>query len=156
MATLSGFNAAEVSPESDFDPVPNGDYEVVIIDSENKQTKAGTGEYLQLTLEVVSGHYKGRKIWDRLNLWNQNQTAVDIANRALSQICHAVGKLTPQDSSELHGKPLMARVVVKQSDGYDPSNEVKKYFKIGEQPDGPAPEPVAAANGPKVNRPNWG
>jgi len=151
---LSGFNAAEVSTENQFDPVPNGDYEVIITESETKETKAGTGSYLQLTLEILSGHYQGRRIWDRLNLWNQNQTAVDIANRTLSQICHATGVLTPGDSAELHGKPMTAQVVVKQAPGYGDSNEVKKYSGTNEA--ATQPPPPKAATGPQVNAPSWG
>lgn len=157
MGNLQGFNASEVSTESNYDPIPAGDYEVLIIESETKETKAGTGQYLQLTLEVLNGHYKGRRIWDRLNLWNSNQTAVDIANRTLSQICHAVGVLTPQDSAELHGKPLMATVVIKSSPGYGDSNEVKRYFSGKNPAPGPVPPQPAAANapagGPQVNVP---
>ena len=81
------FNAAEVSTESQFSPVPNGDYPVIITESEMKPTKNGAGQYLQLVLEVIEGPYKGRKVWERLNIVNSNQTAVEIAQRSLSQIC---------------------------------------------------------------------
>lgn len=163
------FDATQVSPESQFAPVPNGKYPIVITESEIKPTKDGQGQYLQLTLEVIDGHYKGRKIWDRLNLWNKNSTAVEIAQRALSQICHAIGVLQVQDTVTLHGKPLVASLVVSPSRaGYDESNEVKGYeaYSAG----GPAPVAPAAhapaqaqvsapTNGhtvqPMANKPAW-
>jgi hypothetical protein len=49
MADLRGFDANQVEPSSDFEPVPAGKYLAVITESEMKPTKAGTGHYLQLT-----------------------------------------------------------------------------------------------------------
>jgi len=133
------FEAANVSPDTQFAPVPNGEYPVVITESEMKDTKDGAGQYLQLVLEIIDGHYKGRKIWDRLNLVNKNATAVEIAQRALSQICHAINHLSLQDTAELHHKPLLARVVVRPAGGgYDESNEVKEYKAMS----GPVPAPA--------------
>ena len=125
---LTGFNAAEVEPNAAFDPLPANWYKVVITESEEKPTKAQTGSYLQLTLEVIDGPHAGRKVFDRLNLNNPNDTAVQIAQQTLSAICHAVGVMTPRQSSDLHDKPMMAKVAVKPAaNGYDASNEVKGY-----------------------------
>lgn len=131
MSNLQGFNAAEVEPQSSFDPIPAGDYVAMIVDSEMKPTKNGQGEYLQLVFEVCDGDHTGRKIFARLNLNNPNQTAVDIAQRELSAICHAVGVLTPNDSSDLHDKPMTIKVKIRQSPGYDPQNEISAYKAIG-------------------------
>jgi len=153
MAQLN-FQAANVSPESQFTPVPNGDYPVVITESEMKDTKSGGGQYLQLVLEVIEGPYKGRKVWDRLNLVNSNVTAVEIGQRALSQICHAINHLNLTDTVELHGKPMVAKLVVKQSPGYDDSNEVKEYKAYS----GAAPiaaTPPAQVAAPSMNKPSW-
>ena len=161
------FDATQVNPESQFAPVPNGDYPVVITESEVKPTKDGAGQYLQLTLEVIDGHYKGRKIWDRLNLWNKNSTAVEIAQRALSQICHAIGVLQVQDTVMLHNKPLVATLAVRAAGGgYDESNDVKGYkaYSSGPAPvapavNAPAAQPAAApaqqAQPPMANKPAW-
>jgi hypothetical protein len=83
MAALN-FNAAEVEPQQSFDALPPGRYEAIISESEMKDTKAGTGQYLQLTFTVVGGQHEGRKLWSRLNLVNPNATAVSIAERELS------------------------------------------------------------------------
>lgn len=167
MAQINPFDATQVSPESQFAPVPNGDYPVVITESEVKPTKDGAGQYLQLTLEVIDGHYKGRKIWDRLNLWNKNSTAVEIAQRALSQICHAIGVLQVQDTVMLHNKPLVATLAVRAAGGgYDESNDVKGYkaYSSGPAPvapavNAPAAQPAAApaqqAQPPMANKPAW-
>ena len=81
MASLN-FNAAAIEPQQSFDALPNGRYEVIITDSEMKETKAGTGAYLMLTMEVIGDtKHSGRKLWTRLNLVNPNATAVQIAER---------------------------------------------------------------------------
>jgi len=127
MANLA-FDASQVDPTNEFEVLPAGDYTVMIVDSEMKPTKDQQGQYLQLTEEVLDGPYKGRKFWDRLNLVNPNQQAVEIAQRTLSQSCHAVGILQVQDSAELHNRPLVARLKVRPARGqYSESNEVAQY-----------------------------
>lgn len=96
MADLQGFDAQTVEPNDSFDPVPNGDYLCIITTSEMKPTKAGDGAYLELELQVIEGPYQGRKLWDRLNLNNANETTVKIAKGTLSAICRAVGVLHPR------------------------------------------------------------
>jgi hypothetical protein len=125
------FNAAEVEPVSDYTPLPVGDYKAVIVESEMKATKAGTGQYLQLTYDIVDGEYKGRKLFDRLNLRNPNQQAVQIAQRTLSAICRAVGVMNLHDTAELHGKPIIIHVEIRPAKGeYAASNEIKKWSPI--------------------------
>ncbi|MGC1276557.1 MAG: DUF669 domain-containing protein, partial [Planctomycetaceae bacterium] len=110
MADLHGFNANTVEPDESFDPIPAGEYLCVLTASEEKPTKAGTGSYLELEFEVLDGPFKGRKLWDRLNLSNPNETTVKIARARLSAICRAVGVLEPKDSCELHDLPLLVKV----------------------------------------------
>lgn len=125
---LQGFDAAQIEPTGSYDPIPAGWYRVVFTDAEEKPTKAQTGSYLQLSVEVIEGEHQGRKLVERLNLNNPNQTAVEIAQRTLSAICRAIGVMTPRDSSDLLNKPLMAKVAVKPAQGdYSASNEIKGY-----------------------------
>ncbi len=80
MAQLN-FNAAEVKPLDAFEAIPAGTYEAVITEPEMKPTKSGTGSYLELTIEIISGDYQGRRVWARLNLAHPNAKAVEIARR---------------------------------------------------------------------------
>ncbi len=130
MANLNGFNANEVDPATNFDPIPAGKYLAAITESEMKATKAGTGEYLQLTFQIIEGEFKNRLLWARLNLNNSNATTVKIARAELSAICHAVGVLAPKDSVELHNLPLVITVKLKKRDDTgEMTNEVKGYAK---------------------------
>ena len=142
MANLNGFNANEVEPTTDFDPIPAGKYLAVITESEVKPNKAGTGSYLQFTFQVIDGEYKGRFLWARLNLDNPNDTAVKIARAELSAICRAVGVLTPKDSVELHDLPLVIKVKCKKrADTGELTNELSGY----EQKEAANGKPIQAA-----------
>ena len=128
MADLRGFDAQTVEPNDSFDPIPNGDYLCIITASEEKATKSGNGSYLELEFEVIDGPFKGRKLWDRLNLANPNELAVKIARATLSAICRAVGIMEPKDSCELHDLPLSVKVRLdKRSDTDELSNVIKGY-----------------------------
>jgi hypothetical protein len=146
---LHGFDANAVEPQQSMEPLPAGWYKCVITESEEKPTKAQTGSYLQMTLEVIEGDYHGRKVFERLNLNNPNQTAVEIAQRTLSSICRAINVMTPRNSSDLHDKPVMVKIAVKPGDGqYGASNDIKEYAHPEK-----ASAPAAASGG--TSTPPW-
>lgn len=129
MAQLGNTFRPEDAPEGDeFAPFPAGDYLAHVIESDVGPTKKGDGTILKLVLEVLSGPQKGRRVWDRLNISNPNPKAQGIAQRALADLCTAVGLPAVNDSEELHFKPMTIRVAVTQDPGYAPKNEVKKYL----------------------------
>ena len=140
MAQLGGtFDATQVEPQGEYTPIPAGDYKVQIITSEMQENGAKTGHFLKLELEIMEGNEQGRKLFDRLNLDNPNAQAVEIAQRALSSICHAVGVLSVQDSEELHFKPMIAVVTVTPPKGeYGAGNNIKLYKPIGDAGAAPA------------------
>lgn len=146
------FDATHIDPSPRFDPLPAGDYNAIITESETKLTKDGSGQYLQIKLEVQSGEFAGRILFDRLNLWNNNRQAQEIAQRSLSQICHAVGVLQVNDSQELHNKPLIATVKIRPArDNYEASNEIKGYKAGAAIP--VAQQPFAAPRAPAAPQP---
>ena len=156
MADLRGFDAQTVEPNDSFDPIPNGDYLCIITTSEMKPTKAGDGAYLELELQVLEGPYQGRKLWDRLNLNNDNETTVKIARGTLSAICRAVGVLQPADSCELHDLPLVAKVVCKKRDDTDElTNVIKSYKKRDAVATTPASSPASAKAAATSSTPPW-
>jgi len=143
MATLN-FNANEVEPSVGFEAIPAGKYQAVIVDSDMKPNKAGTGEYLQLEFEIIEGEYKNRKVWTRLNLNNPNADAVRMARADLSAICHAVNVIQPGDSVELHNLPLTITVKCRKTPDGDIVNEIKGYA-AKETASGNAAVPAATA-----------
>ena len=138
------FDAESVEPGS-FEPIPAGEYPAIIIASEEKETKAGTGHYLMLTFQIIEGNYKDRQLWARLNLDNPNSKAVQIARGELSSICRAVNVMKPKTSMELHNLPLGIKVTIKnRSDTGEPSNEIKGYRSMGGATPPPATETATA------------
>jgi hypothetical protein len=130
-----GFDATAVTPASDFSALPAGEYAVIITSTEMATTKRGDGQMLKLTLEVIEGQHKGRLLWARLNLNNPNPKVVDIAQRELSAICHAVGKTYIKDSDELCNLPLRVKVnYVPVRDQYPESNEIKAWKAYNSAP----------------------
>jgi len=130
MAYLGNFNANDIEP-SDFSALPAGDYTCAIISSEFKQSKAG-GQYLALTYQVLDGPKKGRMIWHNLNLGSTNPQAVEISQRDLSAICRACGKMTIQDSAELHDIPHVLTLGYVPAKGEWPEkNNIKKWQPTG-------------------------
>lgn len=144
MASLAGFDASQHAEQVSYAPLPAGQYVVIATASEMKPTKTGTGQFLQFTFEVLDGPSKGRRLWTRLNLINPNQTAVDIANRELAAICRAVGIIKPQDSAELHNKPILVTVDVELDRNGKEGNRITQYDPIG----GGAPAAPAFAQAP--------
>lgn len=141
------FNPADV-PEDDrsFEPLPAGDYSMQVIESEIKPTKAGTGEQLVLTLEVTEGPLSNRRVWDRLNIRNQNPDAQRIAQRSLADLCLAVGVTQLRNTDDLHFKPFVGRVSIKpdKTGQYGPSNAVRYKARGGAVPAGKAAAQPAA------------
>ena len=134
MAELNNFDATRIEPASGvFTPIPMDDYLVQIVESSMADTKKGDGRFLKLTFEVADGEFKGRRIFEQLNLVNQNTQTVEIAQRTLSAICRAVGVLHPKDSAELHNIPFVVSVGIKE-ETYNgetrAKNVLKKYSRV--------------------------
>lgn len=149
MASLAelGFNAAAVEPNEGFDVLPAGEYDAAIVKSEVKTTNSGDGRYLKIELQILNGQYQNRKVWDQLNIWNPDAQATQIAKGTLSAICRAVNVLTPNDSSELHDKPMRIKLAVKSDTKYGDKNVVRAYkprLAGPVVPPAPVPQPVAA------------
>lgn len=142
------FDPTQHEPTGNFEPIPAGWYAVRILTTEKRPTKAGTGEFLQLELQVDAAHHPDigeRRLWDRLNLWNPNASAVDIANRTLSAICYALDIKNLEDTDQLCGKLLAAKVVIRdKTEQYDATNEVKVYDALTNRISG-APKAGSAA-----------
>ena len=132
------FDANQVQPNS-FDVLPAGEYEAVIVASSYEPTQNGRGKFLKLELQILNGEYQNRKLFDRLNLINPNDQAVQIARGTLSAICRAVGVMTPNDSFELHNRPLRIKVGVRKSDEYGDQNVIKAYKPRHAGPVAPPP-----------------
>ena len=149
MGNLSGFDASSVEPNQPRTAIPPGEYLAVISGSERVASKSGNGDLLKFEFTIQGGAQDGRKVFDRLNLWNKNEQAREIAKRQLSAICRAVNVLKPDDSKTLHDRQL---VIVIESETYEGKSQarISGYKpKAGAQQSAPqqAAAPQAQQNG---------
>lgn len=144
------FDASEVAPQSSksYEPLPRGMYQGIVIESSIKPTKAGTGEYIELVIQVTDGVHSGRRLWERLNVSNPNKTAEDIARAQLASLCQAVGVTKLSNTEQLHDIPFALEVDV---DRKDPTrNRIMGYGSVQlSAQTRPAAAPAAAAGGAK-------
>jgi hypothetical protein len=145
-----GFDPNSVEPQSDFDVLPPGEYPVLIEAAEYKETKKGDGHYVALTMMVLDGQYKGRKLWDNINIHNPNEKTVTIALKAFGALGRAIGVEAITDTSQLLNQVIAVKAVVKKDNIYGERNAVQKYLSPTEaQPQvGNAGLPTPAAATP--------
>lgn len=128
MANLS-FNSAGKDSGGDFEPLPVGDYNAMIIETDVRPNKKGTGQYLLVVSHILDEEYAGRRVYDYINIDHPNDKVVAIAERTLAELCNAVGVLEFEDTQELHDIPMVVRLKVEAgNEQFGPSNKVKKYM----------------------------
>ena len=156
MANLSHIDMSDVDigpdASSGYDLLPEGKYLAKVIESKLIPTK-GTyqpepgakpvpkGWILELTWQIQSGPHERRLIWDKITLIHTSADAQRIGKETWKKACRAAGiSYAPQDSSEIHQKPVVVMVKTKPaSNGYEASNAVKAYY--------PAPAQAAPIQG---------
>lgn len=140
---LEDFIPEEI-PQDDrnFDVIPSGDYLMQIIESDLKETKDRTGNILAMTAEILEGANTNRRLWINLNIRNKSPQAQQIAQRALADLCLAVGVKALRNSDELHFKPFIGKVKISRdkSGEYPDKNEVSRFKAMGGAPAQSAPQ----------------
>jgi len=126
------FNATAVEPAKPIQAIEPGWYDAKIDESEMRPTNNGSGAYLKLRFSIIGSKHNNQKVFQNLNLQNPNPTAVEIAQKQLSAICHSVNVLQLQNSAQLHGIPLKIKVKVRKDPKgqYEDSNEIAAYENI--------------------------
>lgn len=140
---------SRVQAHTSRDPLPPGDYQVKVIDSDVVMTKSGK-PMLKVEMAVEDNgmglpvNLIGRRVWEQFVLENE------VAQSRLKGLASAGGHPHPdtiRDSEELHGLRLIVRLKVKQDEQYGPRNEISSFKAIA--PTGSsfssAPAPVATA-----------
>ena len=119
----------EAPAQRSFEPLPLGDYPAIVTSSELKDTKAGDGQFIELTLQITDGEYAGRRIWERLNVHNKTKQTEDIARAQLNGIAQACGVDPLKETEQLHDIPL---ILCLDLDRRDPTrNKIMGYKSAG-------------------------
>lgn len=139
------------------DPVPAGDYLVVIDDSDIKPGKNdASSEVLHLRMKIIDGRYKNRTLREFLCITKPSKKDVEAqAQNKLNAICVAVG-LTGrlQDTNELHMIPFFVKVGVTGSDEdqYGKQNTIFEHNPAGDDQIPEQSEEVEEENSPAESR----
>ena len=139
----SGFDPDKVEADNGFDPLPAGTYVCVVETAEEKPCK-NDGLQLVAKLKVIGEKYKGRIVFHRINLQNQNAQAVAIGHGQLSALCKACG-IKPKAAHELCNRTIKVTVSV------IPDNRTAGAFQnkvVKVEPSGPAAPSAAVASAP--------
>tara|TARA_R100000700_G_scaffold20517_1_gene27257 strand:- start:1489 stop:1986 length:498 start_codon:yes stop_codon:yes gene_type:complete len=122
------FDATAV-PESTsgYELLQPGEYRAEIVAADVEVSKKGHN-YLKLQVKVENSGF----VWDNLNLWNPNPSAVEVANDRLKQIARALNMTHVADSDDILLKPLMVKVNIEAgTNGYSDKNIIVGYSAIG-------------------------
>jgi hypothetical protein len=121
------FNAKKANRDGGFEVFPAGDYKAHLAKSEVKKSKNTGNEYLAAVFVILEGKkYKGRMVFHNFNLWNDNETAVEIAEREFALFCDAVGhgREVINDTKILHKIPFILKVGVEDAKGKYPEKNI--------------------------------
>jgi hypothetical protein len=164
MAKFSSvFNPASVPEDTrgGNELLPSGRYTAQIIESSVVMAKSGRGEICNLTWEILDGPYERRRVWSRVNVFHQNETAQDIGQRFMKMITDALGLGPIDDTTAIEFQPVEITVGVEKARDpqYPDRNEVKRVSPIaGRAPRAvqharPAPSPASTARPAPVAQP---
>lgn len=133
------------------DLLPKGRYSAIVSRAIWKNASTG-GRYIELELTIQGPTHARRKVWDRWNLENHNETTVARARRSAAALCMAIGLRGFHDPAELCDKMFEVNIGVEKNKDprYPDKNNVVNYVKpIG----APLASPPTAQPGPKPGPP---
>lgn len=105
------FDTSTVEAHNGFDPLPEGEYPFIILKAEEKPCK-NDGVQLVIEMKVADGKCKGRTLFHRINLKNQNPKAAQVGAGQLSALAQACGIKVLRAAHELSNKMVRVRLRV--------------------------------------------
>ena len=128
------FKLDDLPTSTSSDPIPAGWYTAKITEAEEKDTKAGDGQYIKLRFDITGPSHEGRVVFTNLNHQNKNSKAVEIALSHLRQIMVAGGLREVTHSDQLIGLDIAIKVSIRKSAEYGDQNDIKEYKPVGSAP----------------------
>lgn len=105
--SLQDFDARSVQPQQGIGAHPPGMFDFIISHTYLKETKDGQGLMLVVEFTTPAG-----KIDNRYNIYNKSQQAMDIAQKELSALCHAVSVYNLRYPKNPDGSPIYDRAAM--------------------------------------------
>jgi len=138
------FDMTNVEVES-FDPVPAGDYQIMVEDSELRQSKNGF-EMIYIKFRVVGPTHANRVISAFYNVGHEKEDVRRIAFSELKALANACGFENITATEQVHGRTFTARVEVEGE--FNRLKDLRRDAGAPPQPQAPAPQPQYGAPQP--------
>jgi hypothetical protein len=134
------FDYSKVEVNNSYELVEKGQYVGTIVATELKASKAGNN-YMNLTVEIVMGKYKGRKIFVGINHLHANPQVKAIADGTIKEILLAVNSVNmnftsePQIFAAITGIPMNIKIDIQVSKDsqFPDKNVIRNFTKYSEQ-----------------------
>ena len=134
---LGDFNPATEPENPGSVCLPDGDYAATVKSAQINPTKAGDGEYLEVSVRLDGGVV----VYDRINVRNRSEAATKIGRATFGALCRATGfgSRPPGSAAELVGRECVVTLGHEEYMG-EMKNRVRTYKPK------PSIAPVAARN----------
>ena len=97
-----------------YEVLPAGLYPAIMVSASRKATQKNDGFFLECVYQIIDGEMTGKKFTSRMNLWNPNSQAVDIAKRELKSLRVALGLQDTEARTDLFlSRPVVLNITVK-------------------------------------------
>lgn len=119
------------SANANYEPLPDGDYELKVIQAETKTTQTGKTMF-KLTTEVQGGPYAKRRIWENLTVSTDNPKAMQMffvkaTALGLTTAFFDANPTNAQIEQAFVGRSFRATIGKRPYNGTE-VNEIKRYY----------------------------
>lgn len=124
--------AGSSASNQSYEALPEGDYELKVVQAETKTTQTGKTMF-KLTTEVQGGPYAKRRIWENLTVSPDNDKAMEmfflkVSSMGLTKEFFEANPTNPQIEQAFLGRGFRARLGKRTYNGIE-GNEILRYYK---------------------------
>lgn len=132
MASLQGLidEGVEAPDRESFGILPAGEYVGQIIESDTVPTSSNTGVYIKLTWELLNDGFKGRRVWQNINVRNDSPKAQKIGQEEFAALKKFSG-VNSLETTAYHNRPVGLSIKIEKSKNPaypDDRNAVGHFF----------------------------
>lgn len=152
-SNLFAVDTTGVDKMGGFEVYPSGLYNAVLVSASKKPTKDGNGAFIECVYQFIDGDFTGKKFTSRMNLWNANTQAVDIAKRELKSLRAATGNHDQESNlAAFVNKPVVLNISAKARKD-DPTKAENNLVSIDPYTGAPSQVSQVAVSAPQYQPP---
>ena len=122
---------------TEYKPVPKGTYQVELKSIEEKQTKNGTGAYLDSVFIISTGDHMGRLVFHKFLIKHSNEKAASIGQEQLDKFLKSIGEKNGLEGidydtgslADFIGATSVANIAIEQQEGYSARNKITSFLR---------------------------